>query len=509
VNADGVDDVIIGASRENSGWLTQAGSVSVYSGQDGNVLLHVNGDRDRGWFGYSVSNAGDTNGDGFDDVLVGEPGSISASNFVGAVSVISGRDGTSLFQVYGPSSSVEFGKVISGAGDLNSDGFADFLVRSGGRYHKGSVVAYSGADASVLYRWQGLGFGWDDFGNSMAAAGDVNGDGFDDVLISASQMNFHGVSGAGVVFLVSGATGLPLFTWGGEQQGDEFGKSVAGAGDVDGDGCFDVVVGASFSSPGGQYSAGTVVVLSGSTGSLIHRWEGIGVGDQFGFATAIAGDVNGDGLEDVLVGVPYEGEKGPNNVGAVYLFSVNTGEILQKLRGSVPGGYFGQGVCGAKDLNGDGLSDLVISGNSGFLMGAVFVYSFNPYLISTTTTIPISMATQVDFVLDFPNRAAFYGYKVLLSASGPGQMFRGVDIPLTEDFLVHETYYGNYPFANYTNLHGTLNLNGDATATINIAAHELHPSLIGRTIYAAAAASVNGFTPAEFSSVAIPMEITP
>ena len=195
-----------------------------------------------------------------------------------------------------------FGHVSSSAGDVNGDGFDDILVgKPFADYftvaNAGSVLVYSGANGSVLAQFDGLnehGF----YGRSVASAGDVNHDGFDDILIG-SPGKYLGVSGRGSAYLFSGKNGSQLFVWAGANFSDGFGNSVSSAGDVNGDGTLDILVGAhnaKIVTTGNRH--GAAYVYSGVDGSLIHQFQGDADGDFFGTSVSGAGDVNADGFCD-------------------------------------------------------------------------------------------------------------------------------------------------------------------------------------------------------------------
>lgn len=515
VNGDGFDDVIVGMALASHSGLTNAGSAFVYSGADGSVLFQFDGAIDAGFFGIAVSGAKDVNQDGFDDVIVGASGHSSTLWGAGSAHVFSGADGALLFQWEGLWSNDSFGRSVAGAGDVDGDGFPDMIV---GAYsarpsfylypEPGAAYVFSGADGSLIYTF----WGEDDedyFGRSVSGAGDVNADGFDDLVIGANGTKPGWTGYYGSAYVYSGHNGSLLFQWDGTSSDSWLGSSVSDAGDINGDGFDDVIVG----QPESNNSSGKAFVYSGNDGSVIYQWVGESVWDHFGVSVSNAGDVNGDNTDDIIVGAPRASQTGGYPLtGSVYVFSGSDGVLLHQRNGTRYQGRLGDSVSGIGDVDGDGLHDLISGGTGygyGFDFGAVYVFNFMPYCSSNVSAIPVSAATQIDLQLDFPDTAASFDYKLLLSVSGPGQMFRGVDIPLTEDFMVHETYYGNYPFATHMGLHGNLDINGDATATVSIAANELHPGLIGRTIYCAATASMNGFSPAEYSSVAIPFEITP
>ncbi len=227
---------------------------------------------------------------------------------------------------------------------------------------------------------------------------------------------------------------------------------MSNAGDVDGDGIDDLFVSAIGAAPNGLSGAGSVFVYSGASGALLHRFDGPSVNAGLGYSVSGAGDVNDDGFEDVLIGASFFNQGGPR-------------------------------------------------------ISSAFVYSFSPFMIADANSVSAASGGIVSFDLDFPDSAALDGYKILISTSGTGPIHFGVDIPLTLDSMVRDTFYGNYPFSTYSNLHGTLDVAGNAAATITIPAG-LNINLIGRTFYFAAIANQPGNLP-EYSSIAVPVTIVP
>ncbi len=199
VNGDGFADVIVGVPDElNSG----VGSARVISGSDGGVLYEFVGDAAGDLFGFTVSGAGDVNGDGVPDLLASAPTKDNSSPPYGSARVFSGSDGSVLHTFVGDPTTDFFGRSASGAGDVNGDGFADLIV---GIPPSDSVRVFSGADGSVLYSFSGDSAG-DLFGRVVSGAGDVNKDGFDDLIVSAPQDDNNG-DGSGIARVFSGFDG--------------------------------------------------------------------------------------------------------------------------------------------------------------------------------------------------------------------------------------------------------------------------------------------------------------
>ncbi len=331
------------------------------------LLYQKNGTMAGEVVGFSVGGGGDMNGDAIADFIIGAPGADTGGIVdVGAAYVYSGANGALPYTKNGTGTDDELGLSVAVTGDINGDGRADFIVSAYladplGRVNAGSAFVYSGLDGSLLYQKHG-GFTGDRLGGSVAGAGDVNADGREDFIVGAEATNPGGRINAGSAYVYSGATGALLYQKDGMNGDDAFGWSVAGAGDVNGDGKDDFIIGAPFAIPGGLLNAGSAYVYSGSTGALLHQKDGVDSSNYFGGSVAGAGDLNGDLKSDFIVGAPGASPGGLPGAGSVYVYSGADGSVLYQKNGSAIGddmGDFGA-VAGAGDVNGDGRPDFII-----------------------------------------------------------------------------------------------------------------------------------------------------
>lgn len=319
------------------------------------VLRVYDGEHAGDAFGYDLARAGDVDGDDVPDLVVGAPGAEPHGFRSGKAYVFSGRDGSLLWSYDGASVYFSLGQSVTGMGDVNGDGRADVAVTAIGEVHPGSsfggtVHVYSGANGAELYAIGSPGALT--FGSRVRSIGDTDGDGIRDLAVGAPMGYPVYPAGSGLVFLYSGRNGVLLRSiQGAGLPNDRFGETLADAGDVDADGRGDIVVSAPFDDTMGN-GAGVVRVFSGRTGTLLFAAAGT-VGSIFGAIVSGAGDVDGDGRAEVLVGpVAIVGQ----GVGySVRLLRGSDGSVLRELRcapsAAVAGG----------DLDADGIPDVVVS----------------------------------------------------------------------------------------------------------------------------------------------------
>src|SRR4028118_1293273 len=443
VNGDGIDDVIIGAFIADPNGISDAGQSYVVFGSNsgfaeglnlstlnGSNGFAINGIGVFDFPGLSASSAGDINGDGFDDLIIGadraDPNDItnagqsyvvfgSNSGFSASLN-LSTLNGSNGFAINGIAGFDFSGSSVSSAGDVNGDGLDDLIIGAFGADPNGlnaagqSYVVFGsnsgfGADLNLSTLNGSNGFAIngiaanDESGYSVSSAGDVNGDGFDDLIIGAFRADPNGISFAGQSYVVFGSNsgfgaGLNLsalngsngFAINGIAADDISGGSVSSAGDVNGDGIDDLIIGANGADPNGISYAGQSYVVFGSNsgfganvnlsalnGSNGFAINGIATSDSSGFSVSSAGDVNGDGIDDLIIGAPDADPNGISVAGQSYVvFGSNSGFgaglDLSTLDGSngfaingiAASDYSGSSVSSAGDVNGDGFDDLII-----------------------------------------------------------------------------------------------------------------------------------------------------
>lgn len=394
-------------------------AIQSLAGLDGINGFRIDGTTSGGEAGVSVSRAGDINGDGIDDLIVGAQRAApygaayvvfgrSTNSFGSAISVGS-LDGTNGFRIDGIGRT---GRSVSDAGDVNGDGIDDLIVGSYrvGQMRGESAVIFGRSDGSfnatlsltALDGYDGFRLGgidtYDHSGEAVSGAGDVNGDGFDDVIIGAYGADPNGTNQAGEGYVIFGGAegsfpallslsdlnGVNGFRIDGATEFGRIGGSVSNAGDINGDGVDDVIIGNH--SSGRDYS---YVVFGNSTvtfpasisvasfnGTNGFRFQGV---RRFGTAVGGGGDVNGDGVDDVIIG-SFQAITGGNTLAgeSAVLFGRSSGQFPSTFFSTSLGGtdgfrisglnasdYSGRSVSIVNDINGDGIDEVLVGTHRG------------------------------------------------------------------------------------------------------------------------------------------------
>jgi hypothetical protein len=397
-------------------------------GSSGMVL---NGQATEDEAGRSISAAGDINGDGFDDLIIGAPYNNSGAAFAGASYIVFGTDqglpatlelasldGDNGIVINGVAIFDFSGFSVSGAGDINGDEIEDVIIgapvaspdanESGSSYlvygsdlglpSPLSLASINGSNGVVI---NGVG-AYSNSGAAVSAAGDIDGDGFDDLVIGApydfggagaSYVIFGSDSGPSSPFNLSGVNGVNGFRIDGVSAGDSSGAAVSAAGDVNGDGLDDLVIGAPLAGPSGSNAGAAYVVfgdlagfpnplsLSGLDGSNGFAINGEILSDMVGTSVSAAGDVNGDGFDDLILGASEANPNGDNSGASYVVFG--SGESLPHplnlsdldgdngfvITGVAANDESGTSVASAGDINKDGIDDLIVGAPIAFSGG--------------------------------------------------------------------------------------------------------------------------------------------
>ena len=419
LDGDGVNDLAAGADGDDHGGSSRGAVHILFMDDDGTVdhkkkiMDHTGGPTlsARQHFGDSAADMGDIDGDGIHDLAVGAPKDSTGGSNRGAVHVlfmdsdgsVSGETKIAHDTGGGPSlgNSSHFGVSVAGIGDLNRDGVPDMAVGADGDsaagHSSGAVyILFMNSDGTasstvkITHNTNGGPSlsGYDYFGSSVDAIGDLDGDGIQDLAVGATGDGHNSTGAVWILFMNADGTASSMATIDGDAGGgptlhynDRFGSSVAGIGDLDGDGIPDIAVGATNYNTGGGSGGdhrGNVYILfmnaDGTASSVKRIANNVSGGppldenDKFGDALANMGDLDGDGIQDLAVGAVGD-DTGRQNAGAVYLLFMNTDgtvDSYEKIARNTNGGpslradsYFGSGVASIGDLNRDGVQDML------------------------------------------------------------------------------------------------------------------------------------------------------
>jgi len=348
VDGDGIADFVTSAPSKNING-DDAGRVYVYSSASGRLIWSVDG-KPGDQLGSGLESAGDVNGDGVEDVIASAPGADKAY-------VYSGKDGHVLVTFSGEAKGDTFGNHVSSVGDIDHDGFADVIVgapyNNAAGHHAGRAYVYSGKDGHLLCTMTGQ-HAEDEFGSAVSGFSDAK---FSFVVAGAPGAGVHRT---GRIYVYTDPCAKPKFTFDSDDTGKQLGYMfVSILGDVDGDGVPDIFASDWRNAAKGP-ATGRVYVYSGKTGKRIRAFTGETPGEGFGTTQSVAGDVDGDGVADLIVGSWQYGGAAVSG-GRAYLYSGKSGRLLKTYTSKVPGETFGFDAVAIGDVDGDGTSDLLIT----------------------------------------------------------------------------------------------------------------------------------------------------
>jgi len=494
VDGDGVGDVVSGAPGYDFGGVDNIGMVRVYSGSTGAVIYEFTGATLSDRIGIAVLATGDANSDGVPDFAY------SDSLDYGHVYLISGADGSLLKTYVGPANSKEFGASMDLIGDLDGDGWPELLIGdpkftgtdplNNPINWGGSARVVDGATGTLLFEWFGEAH-YDYMGDAVCCPGDLDNDGALDYIIGATGADYGGLVECGSAFVRSGVTGYLITRLNGETYSEFFPRALEGTDDINGDGHLDWLVGSELGQNPAGDKVGYVKLISGNpadNGAPIRRWEGSVAYEHLGSSLASTSDFNEDGTVDFLFGAD-----GDPLGGRVYLHSGATGEMLWIFESEGWSSVLGCDVADAGDIDGDGAFDVLIGSShatdAGAKKGALYLYRFGPMIQASANWVSLSSGGTVNWDLDFPPDYVheydrlFYA---LLGSDAVGiTTAYGWQIPLAPGSLLTSTMNGQYPGV-VQNGAGQLDINGDATI-VSTFPPGLNPGLAGRS-YALAAA---------------------
>lgn len=369
-------DGVIDFASTAPGHKNHAGKIYIYSGKSGTLLFSQEGKSPGERFGGSIASAGDVNADGTPDCIVGAP-----QKATGLARILSGVDGKVLHEINGGSTGAKFGQSVASIGDLNADGHSDFVITAmedgAAVKGKGECTAFSGKDGARIFTLSGEASG-DQFGSGAGTF-------FDDkqkLLAVGAMKAGPGKRGCVYLYRIEDKEPKLLHKFEAEPTGQNLGQFfLCFPGDVDGDGTPDLFC-TDFNDSSGAPGAGRVYVYSSVSGKRLLDLKGSRPGEGLGTSVSDAGDVNGDGVGDLVIGAWQNSERARSG-GKIYLYSGKEGALLRTWTCKQAGDTLGFDAQGIGDVDGDGLIDFLVtsawSNIKGAKTGRVFILAGEKY----------------------------------------------------------------------------------------------------------------------------------
>ncbi len=387
VNGDGTADYLVGAlnASDLSGQLT--GAVHLYSGADGSLIRNHYGTEASSLMGFDLAAMGDLNGDGIDDYAVSESCYPDLHGLdLAYVYVYSGADGSVIHSWNYDGYGTDYGDQIENIGDWTGDGINDIAIAAPGAGTKGLgntgiIFLHSGADGSLIRTIEGNATEFA-FGQTLHAPGDVDGDGYNDLLVKCIRLQGYFIKGR--VLLFSGRTQQRIATIDSPHHhhggSNSFGSAMVAVGEWTGDQSLEIAISDPLTDGNGGEACGVIWVFNGSSGEIVHEIHGHATHRWLGLPLAAVGDINGDGFRDFGAG-QYGSGGGINSMGAAMFISGADGAIVKRLSSDVKHGRFGRSIADATDLDGDGRDEVLIGApgiGGGNHLPELQVWSWNP-----------------------------------------------------------------------------------------------------------------------------------
>lgn len=498
IDNDLIPDVAVGAPDARPAGMQDAGEVIVFSGT-GTIIARIPGTAPDQRFGWSVESGADMSGDGIPDLLVGAPGAGASSE--GHLYLYSGAD-LSLLQTWvGSNPNASLGRTVSFVGDWSGDGWSEAVSNEGLNFR---LVGMNGWDFKGDQLIGKIAKG---YLSVVHAPRDANFEVSENrMLLGYPNRSVDGVAQAGELFVIRPDSSKDEIR--GIREGQLFGASAAFVGDLDGGSEPEILVGLPGADAFGLQDAGRVDLYKGEDLSLIGQWKGTRAGDQFGTTVAGLGDVNGDGIPDFAAGSPTADGGG----GTFAVYSGADFSTLWWRDGKGHDTQMGFALSGVGDTDGNGFAEILVGApglNTGNApdTGAVLVFDRSSFISLSSPTMSAAAGGHVDYELDFSAWEGGGEYLMLysISGTGPTTVF-GIEVPLTADTVFTDSLNGNPP-AFTSNTSGNLDGKGIAISGFTPVAGALS-NMVGRSIWAAAIVEPPGQAPT-VSSEAVELQILP